>query len=243
MKKILFTLILASTYLTAQETPESAKENSSKNNFDIGADIQSRYIWRGLQFGGNSPSIQPTIEYSTGKFALGVWGAYSLGGDNTSQETDLYLTYSPSETISITVTDYFFPTEGVQNNYFEYGNATGHVYEAMLSFSGTKKFPIDLTVATNFAGADKNNNDQSYSTYLEAGYATKINDTGIRFFAGGVIGDNGGYYLTNGSGIINIGISAEKELKITNSYSLPVNAALAVNPDQENIYLTFGFSL
>ncbi len=246
MKKIIFTLLIIGSLKTiAQETTDPAIE-TKKSNIDIGADIQSRYIWRGLQLGGNSPSLQPSIQVSSGKFAFGTWGAYSLGGVNAIQEADLYLTYTPSDVLSFTITDYFFPTEGVLNNYFNYdGDTTGHVFEAMVSFAGTESFPIALTLATNFAGAgDKDaNGDQAFSTYIEASYSKTIGDTEYSLFAGAVFADNAGYYLTDGSGFVNFGLGVSKEIKITDSFSLPINVALTFNPDQENIYLTFGFSL
>ena len=63
---ILFALLLLSV------TTAKAQELS------VGTDIVSRYIWRGIDLGGNTPSIQPTLEFSTGGFAVGFWGAYSL---------------------------------------------------------------------------------------------------------------------------------------------------------------------
>ncbi|MFK5879133.1 MAG: hypothetical protein QM478_06505 [Flavobacteriaceae bacterium] len=214
--------------------------------FDLGLDVQSRYVWRGVQLGNNSVSLQPFVEFGKGQFAIGAWGAYSIGGDNSGlQEADLYVSYSPLDFLTISITDYFFPADGtITNNYFEYGNTTGHVFEGMLSFSGVEKFPIGITVATNFAGADKDSNgDQSFSTYIEFSYEKTIDAVAIGVFAGGVVGDNGGYYLTNGSGLINLGLSAAKEIKITELWSLPVDAALIFNPDAESIFITFGFTI
>ena len=54
-------------------------------DFSFGADVQSRYVWRGIQFGGEDMSLQPGVEYAAGNFAVGAWAAYSLGGDNPDQ--------------------------------------------------------------------------------------------------------------------------------------------------------------
>ena len=43
----------------------------------LGTDVVSRYVWRGTDF-GDSPSIQPTINYTTSGFSVGFWGAYQL---------------------------------------------------------------------------------------------------------------------------------------------------------------------
>ena len=238
MKKFIIALLLVSSLSTmAQETTEPVVE-TKESAIDLGVDLQSRYIWRGLQLGGPSASAQPYLEFSAGKFAIGAWAAYSLGGVNNIQEADLYASYAISDAFSITVTDYFFPEDLSSNGYFNYKeDETGHVFEGMISFAGTEGFPIAISVATNFAGA------ATGETYVEASYSKEVGDVEWGIFAGAVFGDDDGYYFTDGEGLINLGLSASKEVKITDSFSLPVNAALIFNPDQENIYLTFGFSL
>ena len=204
-------------------------------DFSFGADVQSRYVWRGIQLGDESASIQPSAELAVGKFAIGAWGAYSLGGgaaiDSVGQEMDLYLSYAISDAVSITVTDYFFPVGGHTQDYLEYGDGTEHVYEATLSVAATDA--ISLLAAANIGG------DEEGSTYLEASYAADQ----FTLFVGGVIGDDNGYYKTDGEGLINVGISLEKEIALSSTYSLPVNSSLVLNPDAGNVFLTFGFSL
>jgi len=237
MKKIIFaTLLLSSIIGFSQDS------KTTKTSIDFSADFQSRYIWRGLQFGGSSPSIQPSIELSSGSFTIGGWAAYSTGGVNQAQEADLYISLAASDALSFTLTDYFFPTEGIKQDYFSYGSNTGHVYELAMAYASNDS-PIGFTIATNFAGADKNGTKQSFSTYLELNYSKTVNEVDYSLFAGGVIGDRGGYYLTSGSGLINLGLSASKEVKLSSTYNLPVNAVLIFNPDQGNIFITFGFSI
>ncbi len=238
MKKIiLVTFLFCGLTIFSQET------KTAKSQLDFGADFQSRYVWRGLNPGGSSPSIQPSMSLTSGILTLGAWGAYSTGGVNKFQEADLYLTLAASKKVAFTLTDYYFPKEGISNNYFKYGTTTGHILELMLTVGGSDSFPISFTAATNFAGADKNGTKQSYSTYLEAKYDTKIGDTAFSVVAGGVFSDNGGFYQTNGSGLINLSFLAAKEIKLSSTFSLPVNTGLTLNPDQGNIYFTFGFSL
>lgn len=228
MKKISIALFLiCCSTITAQK---------KSSNWNLGLDIQSRYVWRGIQFGGASPSIQPYIEYVSSKFTFGTWGAYSLGGTNTSQEVDLYIIYDLNNNLSISITDYFFSVDGNgnNNNYINLGNKTNHVFEAGISFSGVKSFPIGISISTNFAGASTG------STYIELNYKTK---SGIELFAGGVFNDNKAYYFTKGTGLINLGISKTKNIKITQNFNLPINTSLVINPDAENVYLTVGISL
>jgi len=230
MKKILFATLLVFSI-------------GSYAQLDLGVDIQSRYIWRGLQLGGNSASVQPYIEYSTGKFAFGAWGAYNLGGTGQGNEADLYMTYSPNESLSFTLTDYFFPGDNNNQGYTPYN--TGHVFEAMVSYASSGGF--GMAIATNLGGAikydDGGDEKSAYSTYVKLSYEKTVDNIDYSLFAGAVFGDDNGYYFTDGSGLINLGLSASKEIQITEKWALPVNAALIFNPDEENIFITFGFSI
>lgn len=246
-----------------------AQEVNSKVNFNAGADFMSRYIWRGAQFGGNAPSVQPALTMSAGNLEIGAWGAFSTAGANIGQEVDLYISYTfNQEMFTATLSDYFFPAEGVDYNYFEYGNdSTGHIFEAALSFNGTDKLPLSLLLAVNFYGADASriNDDPNdpefnkkdgiqYSTYAELGYSTAVNDVNLDLFMGfnliapkkadpntGYDGESG-FYGKN-RGLVNLGVTASRELAITDKFSLPIQASLITNPMDKKIYFVFGFSL
>lgn len=267
---IVLGLFMAFLPVNAQDgasTTQPETENSLIS-IDFGADIMSRYVWRGTAF-STAPSIQPGMELGIGNLAFGAWGAYSFDGINNGAETDLYLTYSfLNDMVSVTVTDYFFPVETMgAYNYWRYDeNKTGHVFEGSLSFNGTSELPLTFLVATNFYGADvkkveddpdaDNFNEEDgiqYSTYMELGYS--FSHSGIDFSAymgftpndakeadpeTGYIGETGFY--GHSMGFVNIGINGSKELKITDSYSLPVNASVITNPMSENIYIVFGIS-
>lgn len=246
----------------------SAQEKESKLDFSLGSDIMNRYVWRGTQF-STGPSIQPGFELSAGNFAFGAWGAYSFNGLDGA-ETDLYLSYTfMKDMFTATFTDYFFPNELIaKNKYFNYDkDVTGHVFEGSLSFNGTEKLPLSLLFAANFYGADAmkviddvNSTDFNqtdgiqYSMYLELGYSLQLKETNLDLFAGftpnnpkkadattGYIGENGFYGET--MGFVNIGLTASKEIQISEKFSLPIQTSLITNPMSENIFIVFGFSL
>lgn len=220
-------------------------EEEKESPFSVGADVVSRYVWRGLDF-GSSPSIQPNVEYSKGGFAIGAWGAYTTNGNQT-QEADLYLSYTfLDDKFTIMATDYFFPVDGMDNCYFDYTDTTtSHVMEVSASFNGTESLPLSFLVAVNVYGADakKANNDNAYSTYLELAYEFK----NLKVFGGFNLiapdrdkGESGFYgdYM----GFTNIGVSSGKEIKITDKFSLPLTVSLITNPMRENIFLVVGAS-
>lgn len=203
--KILLVLacVLSSFWLSAQE---------DESNWQIGTDVVSRYIWRGLKAGGSSPAIQPTIEYAFGNeknaFAIGAWGSYSVSGTQTTQEIDLYLSYTFNEIVSLIVTDYYLPDETNNRNGFFNMNTdwkkidagtkaqTGHVLEAALQFNGTEKLPLSVLFGVNIWGADARKFAEDanggmtaedkivMSKYLEIGYATTIRNADLEIFAG-----------------------------------------------------------
>ena len=237
-KPLILVLILTSFITYSQEVEES------KSSLDLGADIVSRYVWRGLSF-SDSPAIQPYVEFASGNFTAGAWASYTTEAFS-SQEFDIYLGYAFSDAVSLTVTDYFFPVDGAENKYFQYDNdITGHVFEAMLGFGGTDKFPLSIALATNFYGSDKDDaGDQAFSTYFELGYPISIGSTEVSLTLGGTLTDEGGYYTNNASAeIINIGASAGKTIKISESFGIDASASLIFNPNTENSYLVFGISL
>lgn len=219
---------------------------------DPSVDLMSRYVWRGLNPGGSSPSIQPSLKFNAGKFTLGTWGAFSVDNSFTVQETDLYATYNFCDAFSLTVTDYFLPDESLANNhYFEMKeDSTGHVLEAAASFNGTEKIPITFLAAVNFWGADARTatNKKQYSTYFELGYKRTVNETSIKIFIGGTAtnpdteaGETGFY--SDGAGITNIGITAVKKITLTDKFSLPLSTSFIINPKSENVFLVLGISL
>ncbi len=231
-----------------------AQEESS--NFSIGADLVSRYIWRGLDLGGSSPHVQPYVEYAFGEsgLTLGAWGSQSIGGIATGAEADLYLTYGIADMFTIGVTDYFFPSDRAfsRDTYFNYKKeTTGHTFEAMASFDGTESFPLTVLFAINVYGADgtDENGDPYFAKYLELGYSHSVGATDISVFMGAALddpdetNDNVSGWYGNAAGIINLGTTISKTLKITDNFSLPISTSLIFNPEAENIYIVFGISL
>lgn len=222
----------------------------------FGTDIFNRYIWRGLDLGGKSPSIQPyaSVKFGSEKHALtlGTWSAFSTSA-TSNEEIDLYLTYTYNDCLNLTLTDYFFPglNSGVKEKYFEWGaDSTGHVLEGTFNFSGTEKIPFTFLFAMNFYGNDsrKINGDLFMSKYVELGYKKSFKDFDFNPFIGAALDspdtDAGetAYYLNKKAGIVNVGLKCSKSIAITDKFSLPVQCSLTTNPDMQKIYFAFGIS-
>lgn len=217
----------------------SAHAQEKGGKFDLGADIVSRYVWRGTDF-GNSPAVQPWLSYSNSGFTIGAWGSYSTNG-NSMQEADLFVSYDLNDALTFTVTDYFFPTGWADgDNYFDFNeDSTGHVLEGTIAFNGVDVFPVSLSASYNFYGADSDN-----SLYVELGYGNTFKDIDYNLFVGGATGN---YYLygenDNEFGVVNLGLTLAKEIAISDKFSLPVHGSLITNPTAQRIFIVFGFSL
>jgi len=221
-------------YLAISIIVLSANLISAQTSVSGGADFVSRYLWRGLDF-GNTFSIQPTMSLSTGNFEVGFWGSYPLVNTASgSEEMDLYLGYSIGD-FSVLVTDYYFPNSGMR--YGLYKDPGAHTIEVGVSYGGSESFPISLSAYMNVY------NDDDNTVYLELGYSTEVNDVTLDLFVGGTPGGDGGFYGTTELNLINIGITASKEISITDSFSLPIFSSYVLNPNLEVGYLIFGLSL
>jgi hypothetical protein len=229
MKKIIFTLIIALVSLGAK---------AQDVDFTLGADVVSSYIWRGGF--GTGAAIQPAAGLSVGGFSLSAWGSVSFeGGD---KEVDFTATYEIAG-LSIAVTDYWWEGEDALKYFMYKSRSTAHLFEATLEYKlPIEKFPLSLSVNTMFAGADysKANGDRAYSTYIAASYPFSIKEIALSASVG--ITPSEGIYASDFS-VVNIGLRASKELKITDSFSLPVFGEIITNPRSEDIFFVFGISL
>lgn len=212
-------LIMALTVLlslagTAQE---------SKTSFSAGADLVSSYIWRGSKF-GTGPAIQPSVEFKSGGLAIGVWGSFDAAGYT---EADPYISYSFSNGLSIGVTDYYYPSLG--GSFFA---DSSNAYEINLGFTTG-----GLNLAANYilnesplpasAGSD---------LYFEAGYAfNKFNLS---------VGAGDGWHTSDGKfNVCHVALGTSKEISLTDTYSLPLNGQVILNPEKNLLYVVVGITL
>lgn len=205
----------------------------------IGADVYSRYIWRGVDF-GNAPAIQPSLTFITGSFSIGAWGSYAFPTTGTTySENDLWVAYSFSSensgTFSILFTDYYIPSSGIQFGFYKpkTGGSASHTIEGGLIYAGPESVPISFVFYTNLS------NDPENSSYIQVGYPIAVSDATVTFTAG-FVPSRSVYYLTDKYGFINFSITAAKSIAITDKFSVPINVSYIANPALDKTYLVFG---
>jgi hypothetical protein len=228
-----------------------AQNSEHTSPFKITADLVSSYVWRGsMATVSPTPVFQPTLAFTQGNLEIGVWGSTDFTG--SYKEIDTYFSVFVNH-LRFAVTDYNWNLE--KTNFFNYKNSeTGHRFEGTIGFTGSETLPVSISWNTFFYGFDKKSEDstrQSFSTYIELSYSSGS----ASFFFGftpwtGLYNNYGVTTFSPGAAkksfsIVNIGASFTKELKITETFSLPLKATLVINPSatysrSDYIHLVFG---
>ena len=229
MKKIVLMALMFATGMsaTAQDEVETT----------VSADVVSTYVWRGMECG--SAAIQPTLGIGYKGLSLSAWGSYGLVDTNYAKEFDLKLAYSTGG-FNIGITDYWFNTP--EERYFLYdANKTSHIFEANIGYDFG---PAAIQWFTNFAGNDGYNKDgkRAYSSYVELSAPFKLASVDWSATVGAVPYATD-FYGVDGFAVTNVSLKATKDIKVTDSFSIPVFAQVAANPSTEKAYLVFGFTL
>ena len=208
----------------------------------VSGDVVSSYIWRGQDLG--DVSLQPTLGVSYKGLSLTAWGSVGLTDPLDTKEFDLTLSYTTGG-LNIGITDYWFDA-GLDPDarYFKYdAHGTNHVFEANIGY--------DFGVAsvqwfTNFAGNDGINKDgkRAYSSYAEVVVPFKLSAIDWTATVGAVPYATSFYNdWTSGFAVTNVSLKATKDIKVTDSFSIPVFGQIAANPCTQKAYLVFGFTL
>ena len=209
----------------------------------LSGDIVSSYIWRGQDLG--NVSLQPTLGIGYKGFSLSAWGSVGLADSDDTKELDITASYTIGG-LNIGITDYWFNKDGLdpEARYFKYdAHGTNHVFEANIGYD----FGFaSLQWYTNFAGNDGVNKDgkRAYSSYVEVAVPFKLATVDWTATAGAIPWATSFYNgWTSGFAVTNLSLKATKEIKVTDSFSIPVFGQFVGNPRSQKAYLVFGFTL
>ncbi len=221
--------------ISAQEKVES----------DIGLDLVSSYIWRGQDLG--NVSVQPFLSVAYKGFSLSAWGSVGFEKSDT-KELDLTLGYETGG-FSVSVTDYWFDGGPA---YFHYGtHNTSHTFEAQIGYDFG---PVAVNWYTNFAGnvGYRSDGKKAYASYAAVSAPFRLGGidwtatVGVTpwendFYGGG---ENSTYSkeMIAGFAVCEVGVQAQKEIRVTSSWQLPLFAQIVWNPSTEGAYFVAGLS-
>ena len=245
IKNILLILILFFSYsspLLAQDNQDNTEEKKTisklLSHFNAGLEIQTKYVWRGIEY-GTAPTVFPSLSYSIEGFSIYGMGGYAWNGSHS--EVDFGASYSRWG-FTLGINDYYYPTSaGEGDSYFNYkGRQTGHWWEGVLTYA-PDKIPVWATISTYFAGADKkpSNGKQAWSTYAEIGgrYDFKY-DMYISLAVGAAL--NKSFYndYEHGFSVCNINLKYGKDFS-AGAFTFPVGVSMVINPYKNKTFFSF----
>lgn len=236
MKKVLRLYILIALLLMGAASTEAQE----KVETTISSDFVNEYIWRGQKLG--DVAVQPTLGVSYKGLSLTAWGSYGLTNPDDTKEFDLTLGYTIGG-LNIGITDYWFSTGlDPEGRYFKYdAHGTNHVFEANIGYDFGS---VALQWYTNFAGNDGTNKDgkRAYSSYVEATIPFSLASVDWTATAGAVPFATTSYG-TNGFAVTNLSLRATKDIRVSDSFSIPIFGQVVANPCSQKAYLVLGFTL
>lgn len=242
MKRLFFILLLLPfVNISANEKGQ----HSIKSNFHLGVDIQTKYVWRGMEMmtSSSAPVVFPQINYQNKGFYIYAMGGYALNGKYA--EVDLGISYT-WKWLTVGVNDYYYPsTETGTDRYFNFDHQdTGHWLEGVITLA-PEKIPAYLTVSNFFYGADKTvSGKQAYSTYVELGGYYDFGDSNRLSLILGTACNSSCYNgYAHGFGICNIELKYTYSVLFKNGWSLPLNVSYIINPVMEKAFVNFTTSL
>lgn len=204
----------------------------------IAADFVNQYIWRGQELG--DVSVQPTLGVAYKGFSLTGWGSVGISDNDDTKEFDLTAAYTTGG-FHVGITDYWFNTPN--SKYFAYAaHETSHVFEGNIGYDFG---PVALNWYTNFAGNDgyTKKGKRAYSSYVEAAAPFKLASLDWTATVGAVPYYTTFYGKANGFAVTNVSLKASKDIRVTDSWSIPLFAAINTNPSTQKAYFVVGFTL
>ncbi len=257
MKKVCFILIFILAYFLS---PAQNDDVCSDGPVAISAQLLSRYIWRGIDVGGNLPFLQPSIEVNFGNnqhnFCIELWGSYAIG-KTFDEELDVFLTYTYNEVISLTFVDYFtYDNSPSGYDLFNYRNGeTPHLLEGEIGFLGTEKLPISLLFSIMIYGDDARRINQDgtegrifYSKYAELCYEKTLGEMSMTIFMGAAFDranierNEETFYGNEKPGIVNLGCSFIKPVRISENYIPEIEISMITNPSLKTAFIVAGIT-
>lgn len=229
------TIFLLLSYLTLSFVshagiPEDSLDSTETKKVEAYSELTlaTRNIWRGISF-GQSPSFQGLLNFNYGRVNVGAFGVVTTNGskEGYGNTLELYASFDVAPNLVFTVDDYyFFNSHDSLDAYFEYSSNTQHFFEAQLNYLW--KESVGLMFGYNFYSGSY---DNTSGLYIESTFFLSDN---VSAFIGFITGPSYLNFMEK-RGITNIGISADKEIKLSKDYSATLTTSLILSPNHQNI--------
>lgn len=226
--------------LSFTQAQNVSSETKKESNFHLGIDLQTKYIWRGMEMITEeaAPVLFPQINFQNKGFYAYVMGGYAINGKYS--EVDLGVSYT-YKWLTVGLNDYYYPTITTpEDTYFNFkSRETGHWFEGVITIA-PEKIPAYLTVSNFFAGADKKEDGkQAYSTYAEiGGHYDFLHDHQLALAVGAAFNKSCYNGYVHNFGICNVELKYTYNLAIKD-FTLPLSVAYITNPVYEKSHVNF----
>ncbi|MCT4286869.1 hypothetical protein HZP25_09105 [Elizabethkingia anophelis] len=247
-------LIFSGIVGVSAQNSDSLKTEEKAGRLDFTANIQNNHLWRGLII-TDKPVVMGNLSYALDKnknWKIGIWGASALANDSDGthyKEINYYVQYS-NKNFYIGLWDLYnsrnINTAVAVDDIFSYSRRrTAHIIDLRTNYTFGPKFPLNIEADIMLYGGanagevvlkqDGTYDKNKYSTYVQVSYpviqSKKVN---LNAFVGGGFALNDRNFLYgNGQSsfqIVNVGLRASKDVKITEHYTLPVSMMAMWNP-------------
>lgn len=220
---------------------------------DFNLEIANNHLWRGIEVSdGLVFCTDFGIHDKNEHFKFGFWG-----GTNTSGNYKEFNFYGEIKASGwkLALWDTYNYSPAADYNYREFFNysahSTGRFLDAILTYNFahlTPKIPLTLSWSTIVFGRDRwsDNSSNRYSCYLSAEYVIFQNN--VWSFDAGVGGTftlaskegNSSTFYSNKAGLIHLQLRAQRNIRITHNYTLPVFACAVFNPVMDRAFFQIG---
>ncbi|MDE6012603.1 MAG: hypothetical protein K2G91_07710 [Prevotella sp.] len=219
-----------------------------KSPFSIGLDVQTKYMWRGMEMlsDESAPVLFPTLNYIWNGLSVYVMGGYAINGKYAEVDAGISYTW---KSLTLGVNDYYYPTiDNKEDKYLRMGKHTGHWLEACLTYA-PEKIPFWATLSNFFYGADKyidsrGKEKQAYSTYLELGtYYDFLLSNRISLAVGSAFNKSCYNGYEHVFSVVNLELKYTYNVEFKSGWTLPLNVAYIYNPVFDKSYVNFTANL
>ncbi len=234
MKKVLLVTIglIISMSALAQE--------KEKLKTKLYADIVSNYLWRGMK--QSNASIQPTLNLEYRGLSLELWGSYEVVSPAKYQEFNIILAYEIGRFTFKFQDIWVGEGRDPEARFFRYNaHSTNHVFEATICYDFG---PVNVEWNTVVGGNDGFNNSgkRAYSSYCVAEVPFRLAGFDWKGTLA-VVPYASTMYKTKSFAVTNVAMKVSKDIKVTDSFSIPIFLDVVANPRLEKAYMAFGFTL